>query len=319
MTSLRSPRRQQQRGFTLVEAIVAIVITSIIAGTMVLFINRPVRNFVDSSGRAEMSDVADLALRRMAREIRVALPNSARVTNSGGVLYLEFIPTLGGGRYLSADDNAQGGTPLSATDGNALSFSVVGPMPAISFPPNRQDYLAIYNLGAGFQDADAYAAGNLARITGQGMTAVGTLAVPSISFASVQAADLGGGTVVSATSNPFAAPANASPARPANLSPEQRFQVVGKPVIFRCAGNANGRGTLTRSVAATFSTTPSTPDDSAGVLLANNVVACAFSINGNANRQSSLVGLTLTLGRPTPDGTVETVTLAHQIHINNTP
>jgi MSHA biogenesis protein MshO len=302
------PTCRAQRGFTLVEAIVAIVVTSIIAGTMVLFINRPVRNYIDSAGRAEMSDVADLALRRMAREIRAALPNSARVTTSGGALYLEFIPTIGGGRYLSLEDGTQSGSALSFTDANALAFSVVGPMPTAA----RQDFLAIYNLGAGFQDADAYAGSNLAQITAQP-------ANQTINFASVQAADLGGGNTVSATANPFAAPALANPARPPNLSPDRRFQVVGKPVIFRCAGNAGATGTLTRSIAPTFSPVQSTPGASVGVLLANNVVACDVSIDTNANRQTGLVGLTLSLGRQAPDGGIETVTLTHQIQVNNTP
>lgn len=315
----RMPARHAQRGFTLVEAIVAIVVTAIIAGSMVLFIKRPVNNYVDSAGRAEISDVADLALRRMAREIRAALPNSARLTTVDGVLYLELIPTLGGGRYLSVEDAPQGGTPLSFTDPAAAWFSVVGPMPAISFPPGRQDYLAIYNLGAGFQDADAYAASNLARITGRDATTVGALSIPRIGFAGLAAADLGGGTAAPSSNNPFAAPAAASPARPPNVSPAQRFQVVGKPVIFRCAGRADGRGTLTRSVADTFSPVPSTPDAGAGVLLANNVVACDFTIGTSVNRQSALVGLGLSLGRPTADGALETVTLVHQIHVNNTP
>lgn len=309
--------RQAQRGFTLVEVIVAMVVTSIVAGTMVLFINRPVRNYIDSAGRAEMSDVADLALRRMAREIRAALPNSARATTSGGVLYLEFIPTFGGGRYLSVEDSTQTGTPLSFSDENATSFSVVGAVPPVSAPAVRQDYLAIYNLGSGFQDADAYAAVNLARITSTPVALAGAPSIMNINFASVQAVDLGGGNAAPAVTNPFAAPAKAG--RQPNTSPDQRFQVVGKPVIFRCAGNAAGTGTLTRSLAPTFSPVPSTPAASAGVLLANNVVACDFSIDTNANRQSGLVGLTLTLGRPVPDGGVETVTLAHQIQVNNTP
>ncbi|KQQ40326.1 hypothetical protein ASF61_06030 [Duganella sp. Leaf126] len=315
MTGGRVRVHRAARGFTLVEAIVAIVLTAIIAGTMVLFIKRPVANYIDSAGRAEMSDVADLALRRMAREIRASLPNSARAqfTASDGAWYLEFIPTFGGGRYLSVEDNTVSGTPLSFTDPAAASFSVVGAAAAMT--PAGPNYIAIYNLGAGFQDADAYAAGNLARVTGSSMAS----GLQTIAYASVAAADLGGGNTVSPVANPFAAPANAATPRPPNTSPDQRFQVVGKPVVFRCAGNASGTGTLTRSVAPVFSPVPTTPAAGAGVLLANNVVACALSVAGNANRQSALVGLTLTLGRTGSDGRLETVTLTHQINVNNLP
>lgn len=317
------PFKRHQRGFTLVEMIVAIVLTAIIAGTVVLFIRRPVTSYLDSAGRAEMTDVADLALRRMAREIRASLPNSARLTppsaQNGGVLNLEFIPTFGGGRYLSVEDSTVNGTPLSFTSLTANTFSVVGSVPPIQLPPARQDYLAIYNLGAGFQDADAYAGTNLARITGLPTVTAGAQTIQNISFSSLAAADLPAGSTVSTVANPFALPANAATPRPANMSPDQRFQVVGKPVIFRCAGNASGTGTLTRSVAATFSTTPSAPTAAAGALLANNVVACDVTIDSNAHRQSALVGLTLTLGRTRPDGGLETVTLIHQIHVDNTP
>lgn len=313
--------KRPQRGFTLVEMIVAIVLTAIIAGTLVLFIRRPVTSYLDSAGRAEMTDVADLALRRMAREIRASLPNSARLTpasdQNGGVLYLEFIPTFGGGRYLSVEDSTVNGTPLSFTSLTANTFSVVGSVPPIQLLPARQDYLAIYNLGEGFQDGDAYAGTNLVRITGQPTVTAGGQIIQNITFSSLVAADLLPGSAAPAAANPFAVPASAS--RPANMSPDQRFQVVGKPVIFRCAGNASGTGTLTRSVAATFSTTPSAPDAAAGVLLANNVVACDVTIASNAHRQSALVGLTLTLGRTRPDGGLETVTLIHQIHVDNTP
>ncbi|MET0320536.1 MAG: prepilin-type N-terminal cleavage/methylation domain-containing protein [Duganella sp.] len=316
MTTIRSRPRPHplavQRGFTLVEAIVAMVITALIAGTMVLFINRPVRNYVDSAGRAEMTDVADLALRRMARELRASLPNSARVTSTAdGAVYLEFIPTSGGGRYLSVDDDAATGTPLSFTDASAQSFTVVGNLPAAAIRSGRQDYIAIYNLGSGFQAADAYTGGNLARVT--------SFSAPTLFYTRLPAADLGGGNAVASTLNPYAAPAQQSPPQLPNSSPDQRFQVVGKPVIFRCLGNAGATGTLTRSVAPTFSAVPSTPAASAGVLLANNVVACDFPIATNANRQSSLVTLTLALGRAGPDGGIETVTLTHQIHVNNMP
>ena len=315
--------KRPQRGFTLVEMIVAIVLTAIIAGTLVLFIRRPVTSYLDSAGRAEMTDVADLALRRMAREIRASLPNSARLTpasdQNGGVLYLEFIPTFGGGRYMSVEDSTVNGTPLSFTSLTANTFSVVGSVPPIQLLPARQDYLAIYNLGEGFQDGDAYAGTNLVRITGQPTVTAGGQTIQNITFSSLAAADLPAGSTVSTVANPFAVPSNAATPRPANMSPDQRFQVVGKPVIFRCAGNASGTGTLTRSVAATFSTTPSAPTAAAGALLANNVVACDVTIDSNAHRKSALVGLTLTLGRTRPDGGLETVTLIHQIHVDNTP
>jgi MSHA biogenesis protein MshO len=306
----------QQRGFTLVEAIVVMVITGILAGIMVLFIRRPVQNYTDAAARAELSDAADLALRRMARELRTALPNSVRLTGSpGNVWWLEFIPTTGGGQYLAVENNPDPakGTPLSFTSTNAQTFNVIGSMPAITISPagttNLDNFIVIYNLGSGFTDADAYDRSNLALIT-----AVNNR---TISFESYAPGVARGNAI-----NPFAewtkAPLSAN--RMANTSPAQRFQVVTRPVIFRCQGSANGKGTLTRSV-VDFSTSPTFPAASDGVLMANNVVDCDFSVGTPANQQSALVGLNLSLGRPNPDGgnAVETVTLTHQIHVDNIP
>lgn len=317
-----SIRRRRQQGFTLVEAIVAIVLTAILAGTMVLFINRPVRNYIDSAARAELSDAADGALRRMARELRASLPNSMRLTTAGGVQFLEFIPTSGGGRYLSVEDATNGGTPLSFTNPNPNSnntptFTVTGAMAGTPFPAGVRSYIAIYNLGPGFLDADAYAASNLAQVTGVIGVLQNGLNFININYANILPADNDPANVASASANPFAEPFRLG--RTPNSSPEQRFQVVQKPVTFRCAGNANGGGTLTRSVAATFSTTASTPAANAGALLADNVVSCNFTMGTNANRQTALVGLNLTLGRTRPDGGLETVSLTHQINVNNMP
>lgn len=302
MTMTKSIRRQ--RGFTLVEAIVVMVMVGILSGIMVLFIRRPVQNYVDSAARAEMSEAADLALRRMTREIRSALPNSVRLTVVGGVWWLEFIPTKAGGQYLTADDNPARGDPLDFTAPKAQIFSVVGPMPADQYAIVPGDFIAIYNLGPGFAGADAYERGNLALVT--------KVLNNDVSFESYDA-----GAAHPNTDNPFVAAAGTVP----NSSPDHRFQVVGRPVTFRCQGGAGGTGTLTRSVAADFSAVQPTPAAAAGALLANNVLGCDFSVASVANRQSALIGLNLSLARASansPNG-VETVTLSHQIHVDNTP
>ena len=297
---------RHQRGFTLVEAVVVMVITGIVAGTMVLFIRRPVQNYTDAAARADLSDAADLALRRMARELRTALPNSVRLTaTAAGQWWLEFIPTKAGGLYLAVenapDPNADPlvGKPLSFTNQTVAPFNVIGPMPPVAVG----DFFAIYNLGTGFDGADAYARTNLAVITGFDNDK------RSISYDSTLAGQSG--------KNPFRPVSGNVP----NTSPRQRFQVVTRPVIYRCEGNANGKGTLTRSVAADFLVQPPLPLASDGSLLANNVVACDFTIGTSASQQSGLIGLNLSLGRASLEGgnAVETITLSHQIHVDNTP
>lgn len=295
---------RRQRGFTLIEAVVVMVIVGILSGVMVLFIRRPVQNYVDSAARAEMSEAADLALRRMTREIRSALPNSVRLNVVGGVWFLEFIPTKAGGQYLTPEDNHSGAFPLDFNAPNAQTFSVVGPMPDAQYTIVPGDFIVVYNLGSGSSGADAYERGNLALVT--------KVLNRNISFESY---DLN--AAHPNPDNPFVAPAGTVP----NASPDHRFHVVGRPVTFRCQGGAGGTGTLTRSVAADFAAIQPSPTAAAGALLANNVLGCDFSVASVANRQSALIGLNLSLARASansPNG-VETVTLSHQIHVDNTP
>lgn len=287
-------RIRTQRGFTLVEAIVAMVITGILAGIMVLFIRQPVRNYVDAAARADLSESADLALRRMSRELHSAVPNSVRLMPVDGVWYLEFIPSKAGGQYLAVEDNV-GGNTLNFTDSSKTTFDIVGTVPSAPYAITANDFIVVYNLGSGIAGADAYAGGNRARVQ--------------------QIA----GRTVTLVSNPFPDAANGPVP---NTSPDHRFQVAGTPVTFRCEGNASGTGTLRRFAGYGFppaATPQQAVPTGAGALMANNVLGCEFIVSSAANQQSGLIGMSIALARISPGGGLETVTLTHQIHVDNTP
>src|SRR5262245_30905417 len=146
------------RGFSLIEMIVVIAITGIIAAAVAIFIRRPVEGYVDAARRAGITDIADTALRRITRDVRSALPNSIRVAESpagSGIFYLEYLETSGGGRYRSAPDSGGGGNPLDFTAFDA-SFDVIGPMPVFA----GSESIVIYNLAASGSTANAYAGDN---------------------------------------------------------------------------------------------------------------------------------------------------------------
>jgi MSHA biogenesis protein MshO len=189
--AMKNPRAA---GFTLVEAIVVIGITGIVAAGIAMFILRPVQSYVDAVRRAELTDVADTALRRIGRDIRSALPNSVRVVTAGGVTYLEYLQTSGGGRYRADVDSAGAGDILDFT-ANDTSFDVLGPVPPLS----AGDRLVVYNLGPGTVESDAYTGNN------------------STTFASVAASTV----TMAAKRFPFA-------------SPGRRFHVVQHPVTSAC-------------------------------------------------------------------------------------
>ncbi len=52
---------QRQRGFTLIEAVMVIAITGIVAAMVAIFIRTPIQGYFDLERRVEMTDTADTA------------------------------------------------------------------------------------------------------------------------------------------------------------------------------------------------------------------------------------------------------------------
>jgi MSHA biogenesis protein MshO len=150
-------RNRGRSGFTLIEAVIVITLTGIIGAVVAIFISAPVKAYFDVARRAEITDVADGAVRRIARDIHLALPNSVRVTDSNHTI--EFLLTHTGGRYriekgVGTDDPLD----FDATD---TSFDVLG---SVSDMVQNVDQIVIYNLG--ISGADAYVGDNRVTYTG---------------------------------------------------------------------------------------------------------------------------------------------------------
>jgi MSHA biogenesis protein MshO len=143
-----------QRGFTLVELVVVITVTAILAAGATLFIRNPSQAYFDMEARANLSDRADAAQRRMARDIRNALPNSVRTLVNGADSFIEFIPVKAAGRYRAAVGASVSDNPLDFSL-SSDTFDVLGP-PA---PVAAGDKLVIYNLG--IAGSDAYEGSNI--------------------------------------------------------------------------------------------------------------------------------------------------------------
>lgn len=278
--------KRYEQGFTLVEAVIVIVITAIIGVMVAVFIRMPMQGYTDSAARAELTDTADTALRRMARELRLALPNSVRVTtDAGGIPYLEFLLTKTGGRYLAEEDAPTSGNILDFVTAANRTFDVLGTMPNGLQTIVPGDFIVVYNLGPGLPPADAYTGGNIATIQ-------------SVA-----------GNTITLTSNPFAAQ------NPSMRSPSHRFQVVTMPVTYTCVsgnlvrywGYAIGSPQPANVAAAPLK-------DASNARLATRA-ACAFNYDTVANQRHAVIGLRLTL----QSATGEQVTLFHQVHVDNTP
>jgi MSHA biogenesis protein MshO len=284
---------KRARGFTLIELVVVIVLSTIVISFMAMFISGPVKGYTDQVRRAELVDVTDNSLRRIARDIRRALPNSIRVTTAGAVVAIEMLNTVDGVRYRERPPPAN---PARILDFSAAddTFNSIGEFTAISKPfSSTSHYLSIYNVGV--PGADAYELANV-------ITPPGTQI-------DITPDAIGGEDSVSL-----------SPAfRFAFGSPGQRVFLVDGPVSYLCDPAA---GTLTRYAGYSIAASQSQRDSSAELLgagaasavVANKISACNMAYAPGTSQRAGLVSLQLAASE---DG--ETISLLHQVHVNNVP
>ena len=245
-------------GFTLVEMIIVISITAIVGSMVAVFLRAPLESYVAQDRRARLADAADTALRRMGRDIRLALPNSVRVTtDAAGVVYLEFLATRSGGRYRVAG----GGDILDFTMADS-SFDVLGPAIAIQ----AGDRIAVYNLG--IPGADAWASETLATYAG----AAG--GVTNVAIAAKQFPLASPGHRFQVVEGPVTYACAPDPANP-GLGTLTRYWGYG--------------------IDPNQPTPPPAPASSA--LLATGVSACSFDYQPGVTERGGLVSITLALSQ----------------------
>jgi MSHA biogenesis protein MshO len=290
------PTRPSQRGFTLIELIMVIVIMGVIGGLVAVFMKSPINAYLDSGRRAALTDVADTAVRRIARDLHTALPNSLRPLTTSSCI--EFIPTKTGGRYR-ADDTPAG---LSFATPPDTSFQMLGSNAAL--PAAQQiadgDLIVVYNLG--IPGSDAYTTDNRATVTG---TPSGTPET-TINLTTTHAAGVPTFPLASGSSRFHVVPA---------AEHTVTFVCTGVSGALTATGDATG--TLYRYV-RDFTGTHTCPASLSGVIgateLARHVSACSFVYNGSDLQRNATVQIKLSLTRSN-----ETVSLYHEVHVSNTP
>lgn len=284
-----SPR---QYGFTLIELVITLVISTIVVGFVAMFISGPVQGFADQSRRVRLVDAADAALKRIARDIRRSLPNSVRITTSGGVTALEILSTVDGARYRAQPP----GTADQILDFAAPDryFNVLGPFTQVAKPFSSANYhLAIYNVGV--PGANAYELSNV-------------ITPPATTI--TIAADTTPGEDRITLSTPF---------RFAYESPTQRVFLVEGPVTYLCDAVF---GTLTRYEGYDIEVNQSAVDTHGDLLgagataslMANQVTGCSFTYTSGTAERAGLVSLQIVISAQG-----ETVSLLSQVHVDNVP
>lgn len=281
------------RGFTLVELVITIALSTIVVAFMAVFISGPVASYTDQSRRAALVDLAENSLRRIARDIRRALPNSVRLDFSGSVIALELLGTVDGARYR---DRPPPGIPSKRLQFSTPddAFNSIGNFRNIVKPfSSNNHYLSIYNVGV--PGANAYELANVITPPGTQID-IAVDAIPGEDNVQI--------------SPPF---------QFAFASPGQRVFLVDGPVTYLCNDLA---GTLIRY--SGYAVAPDHADRNSdaellaagadSTLIANRISSCDMAYAPGTSQRAGLVSIGLAV-----TDTSETVSLLHQVHVDNVP
>lgn len=280
-------------GFTLIELVMVIIITGILAGVVAPLIARPTSAFIAETRRGALVDTAETALDRMSREIRLAVPNSVRIDGTTHVV--EFLRTMDGGRYrYSAPGNFVFGSGNTGFDliGNLSACDSLKPANiATTCAKESACYVVVGNLGTGTGE-DAFNGDDIAPIQSCTYQGANDGSSDHIDLAS------------SMTFN--------------QQSPNQRFQIIDTPVTYLCDLST---GTLRRYDGYTITANQSNVDTDSELtglsnpaessLMAKDVSACQFTYDATVTH---LLTAALTITRDN-----ESITLSKKIRVENQP
>ena len=283
----------QQKGFTLVESIITIIIIGIVATTVSLIIGRYVENYDATSRRTMLQTSAQLAIERISREVRHALPNSVCIPNVAGTTCLPTAQNIVS--FIKVKDAAYYQDTIgSYPDGTSRNVLSVSPSAAstqfdIISGTDLQvavgDYVVVYNIN----NAAVYSGNNLAEIN--------NVSAPN----NVGAA---GDNIITLTIDSKAFPLH---------SPQRRVHITEpNTTIFYLSGSSLMLGKSRAFSHAAFNRATPAPNNTH--LLLSNVKSLSFSFNSGTLQRSGLLHIDLIV-----EDENEQIHLIHEAHIYNVP
>jgi MSHA biogenesis protein MshO len=277
----------RQQGFTLIEMVVAIVVSAIVVGFMSMFMVAPVEAYLGQERRMELADSANNAMRMLESDVRNAVPDSVRVAAVGGNLALELLYAEDVARYRS------GAAPQDLTIASDTVFSTLGRLTRLA----PGDYLNGYLVIAHALGGDAYTLTNVITPPGTPINIA-----PEVPGTGEQVITLGPAPVTFALD-----------------SPTRSVYFVREPVSYVCNPAA---GTLKRfwgypilANQATHATeTQLNALGASSSLIAKDLTACTFNTTAATPYYGGLTRLQMTFARKG-----ETVQVFDQAQVENRP
>ncbi|MCG8316242.1 MAG: type II secretion system GspH family protein [Pseudomonadales bacterium] len=279
--------RRQNVGFTLIELIIVITLTGIVGVMIASILSKQMYGYVALNDRAELVQLAELAIEGMARDIRNSIPNSLRV--NGGAI--EMVPIVYAARYRSELSDA--------VDDDALDFTSVD---------------TSFDVFADLVSSNTSLSSGQVVIYNMGLTSGGNPVDGANIYAS---ADSDGRHVISDTGITIANDANEDQVQLSSglqfrfTSPQQRMYIVNGAQSYICNTSDN---TLKRFSGYSLQTSqPSSPGGTEALIL-NNVSACSFNYSAGSLSRNGVMTISLTL----TDGD-QSIRLLQQVHVSNAP
>jgi len=286
----------KQSGFTLVEIVVVIAIMGIIGGLSSLIIGRSLDSYAALERREKLQTSVRLAVERISRELRHALPHSICVhdgTNcvSSAQNRFYFIPAKAMGRYQDRPGTYTAPPPIQR-DRLPISplfrdrFDVLSSNATNRLNMDPNDWVAVYNIN----NSDIYLGINNIR------QQINTITLKDIHNDANANTDIE--QIQFAANQTFP-----------NHSPSRRFYIIDnnqQVTLFYLSGRNLFRETTTFAAPNTASTNSR--------LLIENVAACTFTYSPGSQQRAGLLRINITVEK-----NQEQIQVIHDAHVYNTP
>ena len=258
------------------------VVISILATGSVKFISQSAQGLVDSAERQSLASTASIAIEKVLRQVRGALPNSVRAFDDDGNSCIEFVPILRSSEYLSVP------IAIAGTDFEAIAF--------VNADGTESGFVAVYPIS---ENAIYGTSPETVRSVSTNTASASVVGTPS---ANLQ-------TITFSASSSYRFPTD---------SPEKRFFLISQPISF--CEDSIGRLWRYQNYGFHPDSRSSIPTSGANrVLIADSleVNSLSFNISPPQLQRNAVVRMSLVIVRPSSN--IESIEISQEVQLRNVP